>query len=154
MKDILCLYYSRTGLTEKAMQLLASELDAELVRYSDGIDRSGIAGYIRSCFTAARPKAPLDIVTERPLGEYRHVIIGMPTWVETPCAIGKGLLVRYCDQLPENVHIVVTHMAPLPYEKQIKKLDHFLRKPMASYLSVCTKHENTEEIKQYAKTFL
>ncbi len=154
MKDILCLYYSRTGLTEKAMEILASELDAELVRYTDGIDRSGITGYIRSCFTAAKLKAPLDIVTQRPLCEYRCVIVGMPTWVETPCSIGKGLLAKYRNQFPKNVHIVVTHMAPLSYEKRIKKLDRLLCNPMVSYLSLCTKHENTEEIKQYAKTIL
>ena len=31
MSDILCVYYSRTGRTEKAMKEIAQALDAELV---------------------------------------------------------------------------------------------------------------------------
>ena len=36
MSDILCVYYSRTGKTEKAMTEIAQALDAELVKIEDG----------------------------------------------------------------------------------------------------------------------
>ena len=41
MRDILCMYYSRTGATRQAMTEIAQALDAELVELTDGVDRSG-----------------------------------------------------------------------------------------------------------------
>ena len=44
MSDVLCIYYSRTGHTKKAMEEIAEALDAELVELNDGVDRSGLRG--------------------------------------------------------------------------------------------------------------
>lgn len=44
MRDILCMYYSRTGATRQAMTEIAQALDAELVELTDGVDRSGARG--------------------------------------------------------------------------------------------------------------
>ena len=35
MKDVLCIYYSRTGNTKKAMEEIAQDLDAELAELHD-----------------------------------------------------------------------------------------------------------------------
>ena len=48
MRDVLCIYYSRTGNTKKVMNAIASEMDAELVELTDGIERSGLRGWLRS----------------------------------------------------------------------------------------------------------
>ena len=37
MSDVLCMYYSRTGNTKKAMLEIASELDAEVVELKDAV---------------------------------------------------------------------------------------------------------------------
>ena len=42
MSDILCIYYSRTGNTKKAMEEIAAALDAELAELRDDADRSGV----------------------------------------------------------------------------------------------------------------
>ena len=78
MSDILCVYYSRTGRTEKAMGEIAQALDAELVKIEDGQDRSKLRGYLRSGLEAMSKKlCPIaPVQTERPLQEYRLVIIG------------------------------------------------------------------------------
>ena len=47
-KKILCIYYSRTGHTAKLMDDIARELGCELVKLSDGVDRSGLMGWLRS----------------------------------------------------------------------------------------------------------
>ena len=64
MSDILCVYYSRTGRTEKAMGEIARALDAELVKIEDGQDRSKLRGYLRSGMEAMSKKlcpiAPLQ----------------------------------------------------------------------------------------------
>lgn len=55
MRDILCMYYSRTGATRQAMTEIAQALDAELVELTDGVDRQGARGYLRSGMDAMRP---------------------------------------------------------------------------------------------------
>lgn len=44
----LCLYYSRTNTTRVIMKRIAVLMDADLFEYTDGKDRSGLKGYIRS----------------------------------------------------------------------------------------------------------
>lgn len=46
MSDILCIYYSRTGNTKKAVEKIARELDAEVLELHDGVDRSGWRGFL------------------------------------------------------------------------------------------------------------
>ena len=58
MSDILCIYYSRTGNTKKAMEEIASALDAELAELRDGVDRSGWKGWLRCGLDAMREKHP------------------------------------------------------------------------------------------------
>ena len=50
--NILCLYYSRTGNTKKAMEEVAEALDCECLEIRDKVDRSGTMGYLRCCFDA------------------------------------------------------------------------------------------------------
>ena len=47
MSDVLCLYYSRSGRTKKAMLEIAGALDAELVEIHDAVERSGWTGWLR-----------------------------------------------------------------------------------------------------------
>ena len=47
MKDVLCIYYSRTGNTKKAMEEIAQALDAELLELKDGVERGGLRGWNR-----------------------------------------------------------------------------------------------------------
>ena len=76
MSDILCVYYSRTGRTEKAMGEIAQALGAELVKIEDGQDRSKLRGYLRSGLEAMSKKlCPIaPVQTERPLQEYLSLI--------------------------------------------------------------------------------
>ena len=53
MSDILCIYYSRTGNTKKAMEEIAAALDAELAELRDNADRSGWRGWLRCAKTPA-----------------------------------------------------------------------------------------------------
>ena len=82
MSDILCIYYSRTGHTRRAMEEVADALGAEVTAITDDRDRSGWRGYIRcgmdAMKTSTRPLLPFQ--TETPLNEYRLVIIGSPVW--------------------------------------------------------------------------
>ena len=52
--NVLCLYYSRTGNTRKAMEEIAKELGADLAELRDGVDRSGWGGWLRCGVDAMR----------------------------------------------------------------------------------------------------
>ena len=47
MSDILCIYYSRTGHTRRAVKEIAEALGAEITAITDDCDRSGWRGYMR-----------------------------------------------------------------------------------------------------------
>ena len=40
MRDVLCIYYSRTGNTKRVMETIAKEMDAELLALTDGVERT------------------------------------------------------------------------------------------------------------------
>ena len=101
MSDILCIYYSRTGNTKKAMEEIAAALDAELVELRDGVDRSGWRGWLRCGLDAmrksTRPVAPLE--TARPLGDYRLVILGTPVWAGRCSAVMRSFLKEHGGEI-------------------------------------------------------
>jgi len=94
MNDVLCIYYSRTGNTKKAMKYIAMELDAELVELRDDARRDGFWGWLRCGRDAVRrttdPIHPVE--TSRPLSEYRLVIIGTPVWAGRCSSVVRGFL--------------------------------------------------------------
>ena len=58
MPYILCVYYSRTGHTEKLVREIAQELKCECVKLDDGVDRSGLTGWLRSGMQAMARQVP------------------------------------------------------------------------------------------------
>ena len=64
MSDILCIYYSRTGHTRRAVKEIAEALGAEITAITDDCDRSGWRGYMRcgmdAMKTSTRPLQPFE----------------------------------------------------------------------------------------------
>ena len=152
MKKTLCLYYTRTNTTRMAAELLAQHLGADLAEYTDGKDRSGIGGYLVSCIDTLKKTLPQVYIkgTHFPF-EYERVIVCMPVWGEGPAIVGKALLEKYRDELPEDVCFVVTHMAGTDYEKKINSLDAYLKAPHTAHLSLRTK--NNPKLKYEVRCF-
>ena len=150
----LCLYYSRTNMTKTAMKLLAGTIGADIFEYTDGRDRSGAAGYLGACIDSFRRTLPKVTIKGAPdLGAYDRAVIGMPLWVESPCVVGRALLQQYGPQLPQDVCLVVTHMAGADYMKKILALDDLLGRPAVGHLSLRTKNNDyLREIKAFAAT--
>ena len=96
MSDILCIYYSRTGHTRRAIKEIAEALDAEVTAITDDTDRSGWRGYIRcgmdAMKTSTKPLQPFR--TEKPLEEYKLVIVGSPVWAGRCASPSRALLKR------------------------------------------------------------
>jgi len=150
----LCLYYSRTNLTRVIMRRIAMLTDADQYEYTDGVDRSGFKGYIRSCIDSYRELPEVHIVGEEPDWEsYDRVIVGMPLWAESPCLVGKAFLQKYSSRFRGDLFLVVTHMADSDYDKAIRKVYKYCANEPKGYLSVQTKkHDPEREIASFVRS--
>ena len=79
MPNILCVYYSRTGNTEKLMQEIAADLNGELLKLDDGVDRSGLRGWLRSGLQAMSRRLPAVKPPETELHRPAHTGVPMMT---------------------------------------------------------------------------
>lgn len=130
MKDVLCIYYSRTGKTKKAMEEIAAALDAELVAITDGQDRTGFKGFMRSGMEAMRKSTrPLQpFTTERDLEDYRLVVVGTPVWAGRCSSVIRALLKRRGLEM-KNVAYAITRDSERRYEEVYDQMDQYTAKP-------------------------
>ena len=140
----LCLYYTRTNTTKEIMENIAKIIGADVAEYTDGKDRSGFLGYVGACFaTVNNTISKVSIKGGINLKEYDRVIIGMPVWVEGPCAIGRALIKKHSSVMPSEVYYVVTHMGDRhDYTAKIKAMDKLLGRPSAGQVSIRTKEND------------
>ena len=117
MPYILCVYYSRTGHTEKLVREIAQELKCECVKLDDGVDRSGLRGWLRSGMQAMARQVPDvgEIKTVLPLNAYDLVVIGTPVWAGRCSAPVRSFLKKYGKQL-RRVAYLVTRGSDVRYE--------------------------------------
>ncbi len=152
----LCLYYTRTNKTKEVMANIAKITGGDVAEYTDGKDRSGFSGYVGACFaTVNNTISKVSVKGGIDLKGYDRVIIGMPVWVEGPCAVGRALIKKLGGAMPSEVYYVVTHMSKFDYAAKIKAMDKLLGKPSAGYVSIRTK--NNDYIKDsaaFAKTLV
>ena len=124
MSDILCIYYSRTGHTRRAIKEIAEALDAEVTAITDDTDRSGWRGYIRcgmdAMKTSTKPLQPFR--TEKPLEEYKLVIVGSPVWAGRMASPIRSLLKRRGLEL-HRVAYVVTRSTEQRSEEVYDQMD-------------------------------
>jgi flavodoxin len=126
MSDVLCLYYSRTGRTEEAMQEIAAALNAELVEITDDVDRSGLRGFLRAGREAMRSSThPLEPYhTEKNLEDYRLVILGTPVWAGRCASPIRALLKRRGLEMA-RVAYVLTRSSDRKYSEVFQQMDMY-----------------------------
>lgn len=137
MPYTLCVYYSRTGATEKLMKEIASELKCELVKLDDGVDRSGLGGWLRSGMQAMARRLPAvkPVKTAFPLGIYDLVIVGTPVWAGRCSAPVRSFLTQYGEELRRTAY-VITRSSDIRYEEVFDQMDMYVRTPRVSAVSI------------------
>ncbi len=121
--NILCIYYSRTGNTKKAMEEIAQALGAELASLDDSVDRSGWRGWLRSGMDAMRRSTrSVTYQTKFPLIDYRLVIVGTPVWAGRCSSVVRGFLKRHGREL-RNASYVVTRGSEDKSEAVFNQMD-------------------------------
>ncbi len=135
--DIVCIYYSRTGKTERAMREIAHALDCELVEVHDRVRRSGALGWLRCGLDAMRrrTKAISRLEMKRQLWEYKLVILGTPIWAGRCSSVIRGLLKRRGYEMAD-VAYVITHRSEESYREVFDQMDQYLKHPHAADVSL------------------
>ena len=144
MKGTLCVYYSRTGNTKALAEYISKKLNAELLEISDGIDRSGKSGYLKSGYESMKGILPKlnSFGTGKKMEDYRNIIILCPIWAFNICPVTKSFLKKFGNKIKGKVYFIVTHDSFFKYEGRINKLNIYLNNKHESHLSVANKDKN------------
>lgn len=136
-KDVICIYYSRTGKTERVMREIAHGLDCQLVEVHDRVTRGGAFGAFRCGLDAMRrrTRAVSRVESERPLWEYKLVILGTPVWGGRCSSVIRGLLKRRGYEMAD-VAYVITHKSEEQYREVFDQMDRYLLKPHVAEVSL------------------
>ncbi|WP_298033877.1 flavodoxin [uncultured Dysosmobacter sp.] len=124
MSDVLCIYYSRTGKTKRAMGEIAQALDADLVELRDSVNRSGFMGWLRCGLDAMRRTTPpvQSFETPRAMKDYRLVVVGTPVWAGRCSSVIRDFLKRYGKDL-QNAAYVITRGSEDKNEEVFEQMD-------------------------------
>ena len=109
------------------MQEIAQELKCEILKLDDGIDRSGLRGWMRSGLQAMARRLPAvkPLETSLPLPIYDLVIIGTPVWAGRCSSPVRSFLVEYGSEL-RQVAYVITRSSDLRYEEVFDQMDLYV----------------------------
>ena len=137
MSNILCIYYSRTGVTRGVMKEMAEALDAEIVMITDGLDRSGTLGYFMCGMDAMRRGTHRikPYVTKKPLSDYDMVIIGTPVWAGRCSSVVRGFLKRHGLEL-SRVAYVITRASDDANKDVFQQMDRYTAAPRMAEVSL------------------
>lgn len=79
-KKTLIVYYSRTGNTKNAAEILKEELDCDIEEIYDRTSRKGIVGFIKSGYQATKGKMTAITGEIKVVSDYETTIICTPIW--------------------------------------------------------------------------
>ena len=138
MKGTLCVYYSRTGNTKSLAEYVSKKLNAELLEISDGIDRSGKSGYLKSGYESLKGELPKlnSFGTGKKIEDYRNIIVFTPIWAWNICPVAKSFLKKIGKKAKGKVFFIVTHDSLFKYEGKINKLNVYLNENHTAHLSI------------------
>lgn len=119
------------------MQEIAADLNGELLKLDDGVDRSGLRGWLRSGLQAMSRRLPAvkPPETELPLSIYDLVIIGTPVWAGRCSSPVRSFLVEYGNEL-RRVAYVITRSSDVHYEEIFEQMDLYVPIPRLSAVSI------------------
>lgn len=99
MKRTLIVYYSRTGYTRRAAEVLAEFLDADLEPITEDRSRKGFVEFFRSAIEAYRVRPAAIRTALLTPGAYDLIIFGTPVWAGRVSSPMLGYLKAHKNQV-------------------------------------------------------
>lgn len=123
MKDILVVYFSRSGYTRRIASEIARLAAADVAEIREARSRSGLRGYLRSALEAWR-RHPVAIEADAlDPRDYATVVVGSPVWAGNLSSPVRAYLARhrgdfsrvalFCTQGGSGASKVLDQMASL-----------------------------------------
>ena len=153
MKTI-CIYHTRSGLSEQIARQIADQLQAEVLTVTDGKSHKGFFGYIGAAVEGLKKKLPeiLPCTPSCPLEEYDKVIIVAPIWCENVSPVMRAFLAQNKNRFKGELYYVITSMSGLSYLPKIDALRDLTDKPYSDILQVKTHKNNwTAEVTNFTE---
>ncbi|MEI6596607.1 MAG: flavodoxin [bacterium] len=137
MKNILIVYYSRTGITKKLVDYIAKKIGAETEEIKDTVNRAGAVGYLLAGKDATlRKLTKLETPKLNPTN-FDLVIIGTPIWSWNMSAPIRTYLEERKGQFKEVAFFCT--MGGSGDERAFKEMMEIINKKPAVVLSLKTK---------------
>ena len=97
MKDILVVYFSRSGYTRRIAEQIAKATGADCEAIRERTSRKGLLGYWRSAREALRATA-VDVEPASLLPrDYALVVLGTPVWAGNICSPMRAYIARHVN---------------------------------------------------------
>ncbi|MBQ0110403.1 MAG: hypothetical protein KBS41_00540 [Oscillospiraceae bacterium] len=141
--ESICIYHTRTGISEQIAKQIAQQIGAEVLAVTDGKSYKGFFGYISAAVAGLKKKLPtiLPYKTACPLEEYGRVIIVAPIWCENVSPIMRSFLAQNKNSIKGELFYVISSMSGLSYQNKIDALCDITGRPYTDILQVKS-HKN------------
>lgn len=97
MKDILVVYFSRTGYTRRIAEQIAKATGADCEEILEQSSRKGLLGYWRSAREALRGTAVDVLPASLDPRDYALVVLGTPVWAGNVSSPMRAYMARHVD---------------------------------------------------------
>ena len=143
-RNILVVYYSRTGSTRKVAEYITKQLGADMEAIIDMKKRSGVGGFVLGGRDAlGRKETKISEIKIDP-SNYELVIIGSPVWAgNIPPAIRT-----YLNKYKANINSVAFFATSggLSQVKIFEEVKSLLGKELISLMRICTKELKDDSV--------
>lgn len=115
MKELktLVIFFSRSGFTHHAAELIAKEMAAEIEEIKTNSYPPGIIGYLTAAWHAISDKRIKFYTAKKEILKYDLVIVGSPLWATHTSTPVKSYLQKHRHHF-KNVAFFLTHGGPSP----------------------------------------
>jgi flavodoxin len=150
--NTLVVYYSRSGVTRKVAQALATALEAETEELIDTKKRRGTIGFASACIDAVKKhRVPIEPPKHDP-GDFDLVVIGSPVWANTMCSAVRTYLTEQGSKINEYALFATTHTSGIP--EQQTDIQAMLKKPPVETAGFRQKQVKRDEHLAALNTFI
>lgn len=106
-KNILVVFYSRSGKTKKVAEEISKSLNCDIEEIKETISRKGIFGWLKSGYQNATRKFPPILPIEKDPANYDLVLIGAPVWAGISAAPARTYIRENISKI-KNIALIST----------------------------------------------
>ncbi|MBN2395875.1 MAG: hypothetical protein JXC36_05345 [Candidatus Atribacteria bacterium] len=143
-RNILVVYYSRTGATRKAAEYITKKLGADMEEIIDMKKRSGIFGFIIGGRDALmRKETKINEIKKDP-SKHDLIIVGSPLWAGNMAPAIRTYLNKYKTDIKSVAFFATSGSSN--QEKIFEEAKNLLDKEPISLMGICTKELKDDSV--------